>query len=778
MALFLTSLSLPVAFGDTVISSEEVEILQAGNFQSPSEWSFETTTGFSTDQAEYTIGMVADGEMSFTHARPDNFAEYTSWASVGCSSCNATFGEADGFYSWSRGPDITVGGYSYSGLDSMEIEHVSLVLHISIPDALPSDEVNVIMQNHGSDILVTTFARTLGPLNRMINPFVVNLDSHLDWDWSKLEQTQFNVDYVSDNQGADDSEVRIDAVGLRVKYHQPWFSFENARAEHSSILEEVPVIDISTYDGEISGLEHSTCGLVPSGEGSGIWEFRVSAPSDQKIGRVHVSGVGNYSILFSHESTDGEYVEIDSGDLVWGKAEIVDFRILVEDGCISGSRVDLNDPHLFVSGRVSGGFAGLSSESSNIRFAIGSFLVHTEQMDSGEFEFSVPVGFALPPEGEALRIGVAARFQWSSNGTSENTVVHIGSMSISGGFSLEWDRAPNCEEIADVSLIEDEGGEIISVYSICSDDITDPQSLEVRAHSSDNSTLFAYGEGGLLMIEPEVEASGTAEVFLQVIDEVGNSWTDSFVVEVEPVMDPPEFVYVPGVLYIELGESGVIAPEIFDPDTESLSISTSKSWASVNGTGEIFLQPVETGEHVLTISVTDGNSMITRDVVVIVTSKPDLLVESMEIRIGGLEANDLENGDVVEVIGFIRNQGRSTAQNVSFYCMLNGILVGTGEISELDPGGLSMATCDIQLIVPSEVAIFTVEIDGTNSIEETNEGNNVHSVEFPIGNPSIGPDDGNASSTIVALSVVAILFSLAAFQMSPKSPKKEFRRRK
>ena len=778
VALFLTSLALPVACGDTVISSEEVEILEAGSFQSPSEWSFETTTGFSTDQAEYTIGMVADGEMSFTHARPDNFAEYTSWASSGCSSCNATFGEADGFYSWSRGPDITMGGYSYSGLNSMEIEHVSLVLHISIPDALPSDEVNVIMQNHGSDILVTTFARTLGPLNRMSNPLVVNLDSHLDWDWSKLEQTQFNVDYVSDNQGADDSEVRVDAAGLRVKYHQPWFSFENARAEHSSMLEEVPVFDISTYEGEISGLEHSTCGLVPSGEESGIWEFQVSAPPNQKIGRVHVSGVGNHSILFSHESTGGEYVEIGSGDLVWGKAEIVDFRVLVEDGCISGSRVDLNDPHLIVSGRVSGGFAGLSSESSNIRFAIGSFLVHTEQMDSGEFEFSVPVGYALPPEGEALRIGVAARFQWSSNGTSENTVVHIGSMSISGGFSLEWDRSPNCEEIADVSLIEDEGGEIISVYSICSDDITGPQNLEVRAHSSDNSTLLAYGEGGLLMIEPEDEASGTAEVFFQVIDEVGNSWTDSFLVEVEPVKDPPEFVYVPGILYIELGESGVIVPEIFDPDTEALSITTSKSWASVNDTGEIFLQPVETGEHLLTISVTDGNSMIVRDVVIIVTSKPDLLVESMEIRIGGVEADDLENGDVVEVIGFIRNQGRATAQNVSFYCMLNGILVGTGEISELDPGDLSMATCDIQLIESSDVAIFTVEIDGTNSIEETIEGNNVHSVEFPIRDPSTGSDDGNAGSTIVALSVVAILFSLAAFQMSPKSPKKEFQRRK
>ena len=778
VALFLTSLTLPVACGDTVISSEEVEILEAGSFQSPSEWSFITTTGFSTDQAEYTIGMVADGEMSFTHARPDNFAEHTSWASSGCSTCNATFGEADGFYSWSRGPDITMGGYSYSGLNSMEIEHVSLVLYFSIPDALPSDEVNVIMQNHGSDILVTTFARTLGPLNRMSNPLVVDLDGHLEWDWSKLEQTQFNVDYVSDNQGADDSEVRVDAVGLRVKYHQPWFSFENARAEHSSILEEVPVIDISTYEGEISGLEHSTCGLVPSGEDVGIWEFQVSAPSNQKIGRVHVSGVGNHSIWFSDESTDGEYVEISSGDLVGGEAEIVDFRVQVEDGCISGSRVDLNDPHLIVSGRVSGGFAGLSGESSNIRFAIGPFLVHTEQMDSGEFEFAVPVGHALPSEDEALRIGVAARFQWSSNGTSENTVVHIGSMSISGGFSLEWDRDPNCEEIADVSLIEDEGGEIISVYSICSDDITDPQSLEVRAHSSDNSTLLAYGEGGLLMIEPEDEASGTAEVFVQVIDEVGNSWVNSFFVEVEPVKDPPEFVYVPGIMYIELGESGVIVPEIFDPDTEALSISTSKSWASVNDTGEVFLQPVETGEHILTISVTDGNSMISRDVVIIVTSKPDLLVESMEIRIGGAEADDLENGDVVEVIGFIRNQGRAAAQNVSFYCTLNGILVGTGVISELGPGGLTMATCDIQLIEDSEVAIFTVEIDGTNSIEETNEGNNIHSVDFPVRGPSNESEDRNAGSAIVALSVVAVLFSLAAFQMGPKSPKKEFQRRK
>ncbi|MEO2115766.1 MAG: hypothetical protein ABGX21_05585, partial [Candidatus Poseidoniia archaeon] len=265
----------PMVSGDSVISSEEVEILEAGSFHDSADWSFSSSTGFTTEQADYTIGMIANDEMSFTHSRPNNFDEHTSWASSGCTDCNATFGEPDGFYSWSKGPDITMGGYSFSGLHSMEIENVSLVLHFSIPDALPSDEVNVILQNHGSDILVTTFARTLDAVNRMSNPLVLDLDDHVEWDWSKLEQTQFNVDYVSDNQGADDSEVRVDAVGLKVKFHQPWFSFENAIAVHSTILEDVPVIDFDTYEGNITGLTHSTCGLVAEGSESGTWEFLV-----------------------------------------------------------------------------------------------------------------------------------------------------------------------------------------------------------------------------------------------------------------------------------------------------------------------------------------------------------------------------------------------------------------------------------------------------------------------------------------------------------------------
>ena len=778
LAMMVFALACPVVSGDSVISSESVEILDAGRFQSSSEWSFSSSTGFTSDQAEYTIGMIADGEMSFTHSRPDNFDEYTSWASSGCSECNATFGEPDGFYSWSMGPDITMGGYIFSGLHSMEIENVSLILHFSIPDPLPSDEVNVIMQNHGSDILITTFARTLGALDRMSNPLVLNLDDEIEWDWSKLEQTQFNVDYVSDNQGADDSEVRVDAVGLRVKFHQPWFSFENARAEHSTTLNEVPVIDISTYEGETTGLSHSTCGLIPEGDSNGSWEFHVSPPPGQELGRIHVSGTGNYTVMSSSDDSGGEYSLAHPAQLIENPEHGQNIRIELQDGCIHGARVDINDPHLTVIGRVSGGFSGLSEESSYIRFAVGNLLVHTEEMDAGGFVISIPIGHVLPEEGGFLEVGVATRFQWSSNGTAESTVVHIESMSISGGFTIDWDRDPFCEEIGDIALIEDGGGQIISLPPICSDDITDPQDLVVSAVSSDEGVLKASGSGGLLTIEPEEEASGVADVSVTVYDEAGNYWEGSFTVEIQSVNDPPEIVHLPGYLYIELGDSYEITPDLFDPDSFPLAVTTSRSWANVGENGSILIEPVEVGEHVLRISVSDGISEISREITIFVTSKPDLLVESLEIRVGGEESQSLSEGDVIELIGFIRNQGRGSAENVTFYCRIDGILIGTGTIAELGPGDLKMAVCDFQLMETSEIVTFLMEVDGTNTIDETIEGNNIVGVEMPVETPGGRTGSNGGGSTIAIISFLLVLISIAGFQLGPKSPKKEFERRK
>ena len=49
-----------------------------------------------------------------------------------------------------------------------------------------------------------------------------NIDDLQEWNWDDLEDASVTVDYVSDG-APDDSEIRVDAVGIRVKYHQPWY---------------------------------------------------------------------------------------------------------------------------------------------------------------------------------------------------------------------------------------------------------------------------------------------------------------------------------------------------------------------------------------------------------------------------------------------------------------------------------------------------------------------------------------------------------------------------
>ena len=771
--------SYPIAVADTVISTQSTEILEAGDFVDESQWDITSTSGFTQNQALYTKGMVADGELSFTHKRLDNFAEFTAWASIsGCDNCNATLGEPDGFYSWSLGPDLTMSGYSYSGMNSMLIENVSLVLHFSIPDALTQDEVNILLQNHGSDKLVSTYANTLGGVNRMDNPLVISLDDLVDWDWEKLEGTQFTIDYVSDNSGPDDSEVRVDAVGLKVKYHQPWYSFENSKAEHVVSEIESPVLDFGPYDGQTVGLDQKTCGLEPEGDGESYWVFDVEVPPEQRLGRIHVYGTGNHTIWVLPDDVGGDYSEVESGELIEHPYFLQHIRIDVEDGCIAGARVDVNDPHLVVSGSISGSVSGLSSESSYVRFAVGGDLVHVEPMDIGEFSMAIPIGRILPESGGGLEVGVGARFQWASDGTAETTVVHVNSISISGGYKIEWDRDPECLEMDDLHLDEDEGGIIIAMPARCTDDITAEENLNVSAQSSDYSILEASGEGHNLRLQPSEDAYGTTTVDVLVTDEAGNSWGGSFVVNIEPIPDPPYMEGLPLTVFIELGETLVIEPIISDPDTESLSITTSRSWAIVDEHGAISMTPVESGSQSIIISVSDGTTEVSQEMEVIVTAKPDLLVESAEVRIGGVASSSFVQGDVIEIVGFIRNEGRGAAYNVLFHCHLEGILVGSVSIAEIGPGGLKMAICDTQLIEAGGELEILVEVDGTDSVVETNESNNLMEFAISVESPEVHGEGSDYGSLAILISIGVIVASLALMQIGPRPVKEEFKRRK
>ena len=771
--LILISLSHSVV-GDSVIETRDVEMLEAGDFEDESLWEITNTRGFSQEVALHTIGMVADSELSFTHSRPDNFDEFTAWASTSPTGSSGTLGEADDVYTWSIGPNISMGGYFFDGLHDYEIEEVSLVLHFSIPDVLNEDEVNVLLQNHGADILVTTYVRTLSAVNRMTNPLVLSLDGLTEWNWENLEGTQFTVDYISENEGTElprDSEVRVDAAGLRVKFHQPWYSFENSKAIHSIAAEHSPVIEFGPYDGDISGLIQSTCGLMPDGSDVGSWNISVETPPEQSIGRIHVIGTGNYTIWASN--AEGGFDEAQSGEILTGSGNVREISIEVEDGCIEGAKVDINDPKLLISGSIAGSVSGLSQAASYIRFAVGGVLVHSEDMEIGQFSISIPVGHALPKSGDELEIGVAARFQWSSNGTAETTVVHINSISISGGYEVDWDYDPTCSNLEDLHIEEDEGGQIIPISSRCSDDITSPGDLTVFALSSNPDIVEASGDGNLLRIQPMDDSHGSSLVEVVVSDESGNSWEGEFTVNVQPIEDPPSISDLPLAVYIDLGDTLTIEPLFYDSDSDVLEITTSKSWASVGEGGSISLTPVDSGTHNLTITVSDGENQESQSMEVIVTAKPDLVVESIELRIGTNSQTEFIQGDVIEIAGFVRNEGRGSASDIQFQCTANGLLVDSGTIQEISPGELKIAVCDTQLIDSSNALPISLEIDSTNSIDEVSEENNAISVQIIVESPASGSGDSGNSFFLVA-SLLVILASIAAFQLGPRPLKREF----
>ncbi|MEC9457538.1 MAG: CARDB domain-containing protein [Candidatus Thermoplasmatota archaeon] len=771
--LILISLSHSVV-GDSVIETRDVEMLEAGDFEDESLWEITNTRGFSQEVALHTIGMVADSELSFTHSRPDNFDEFTAWASTSPTGSSGTLGEADDVYTWSIGPNISMGGYFFDGLHDYEIEEVSLVLHFSIPDVLNEDEVNVLLQNHGADILVTTYVRTLSAVNRMTNPLVLSLDGLTEWNWENLEGTQFTVDYISENEGTElprDSEVRVDAAGLRVKFHQPWYSFENSKAIHSIAAEHSPVIEFGPYDGDISGLIQSTCGLMPDGSDVGSWNISVETPPEQSIGRIHVIGTGNYTIWASN--AEGGFDEAQSGEILTGSGNVREISIEVEDGCIEGAKVDINDPKLLISGSIAGSVSGLSQAASYIRFAVGGVLVHSEDMEIGQFSISIPVGHALPKSGDELEIGVAARFQWSSNGTAETTVVHINSISISGGYEVDWDYDPTCSNLEDLHFVEDEGGQIIPISSRCSDDITSSGNLTVFALSSNPDIVEASGDGNLLRIQPMDDSHGSSLVEVVVSDESGNSWEGEFTVNVQPIEDPPSISDLPLAVYIDLGDTLTIEPLFYDSDSDVLEITTSKSWASVGEGGSISLTPVDSGTHNLTITVSDGENQESQSMEVIVTAKPDLVVESIELRIGTNSQTEFIQGDVIEIAGFVRNEGRGSASDIQFQCTANGLLVDSGTIQEISPGELKIAVCDTQLIDSSNALPISLEIDSTNSIDEVSEENNAISVQIIVESPDSGSGDSGNSFFLVA-SLLVILASIAAFQLGPRPLKREF----
>jgi len=765
--------------GDSVVSVDDNEVLEAGSFEDSSLWSISSTSGFSQNSAQYSMGMVADEELSFTHDRPENFDEIISWSSSSPTSSNYSTGNPDGYYTWSRGPNITLEGFEFDGMSSLVLANISLVIHFEIPDVLYSDTVRIILGGVGSEKLVKTYTRTLSGVYKMNNPLVIPLDDQAQWTWQLAEGAYITIDYVSQGGGSDDSEVRVDAVGIKARYLQPWYSFENVKATHELNGHGMPVLDFGPYDGDINGLVAESCGLTNDGGSPGIWEFTVTAPYGQELGRIHIFGDGNFTIEAMPEGQTSmeNWETYGNGDLLDQRDVTNSIRLTIYDGCISLARVDVNDPQLVVSGTISGDVTGLSQAGSSIKFALGSFLINSVPINLGEFEFSLPIGHALPTESSSAEFGIASRFQWASDGSSETVVVHIDSASISGGYTIEWDRDPECISMNDIDLEEDGGSVLIPLSVTCTDDITDPSNLVVEATSSAQEIVYVYSEGSSLVIQPMPESFGESTVSVVIIDEGGNEWRDSFKVDVSEIEDPPRLEGLPMSVYVEIGESAELEIEIIDPDTENLMISTSRSWA-VYSEGILTMSPVETGVHSVEIVVSDGNSQYSQMIDVVVTSKPDLVVETISVSNPDTGGSGLRDGEVGTILSYVRNEGMGDAGGVEVRCYLDDALVGTSTIPLVTPGGLEEVQCDAVFQGPG-IQLVRVEVDNSGSILETDEGNNVKELEVTVGTNSQSPseeDESNRNAIILASSIGVMMICLAFLRVGPGRVKKPYNR--
>ena len=787
LAMFLIAPMTPIIQADSVISSESIDLTSVGNFEDPEQWDITSTSGFSNNPADYTIGMIADNELSFTHNRPDNFMTQTSWASSSTTSSNYSLGTPDTYYSWSRGPEISVGGFSYSGLYDKEIENVSLLLNFEIPDILYQDTVRIILEGTGSDKLVREFARTTSGVFRMNNPMIIELDHLHDWSWNEIVNSEITIDYVSIGSN-DDSEVRVDSVGFLVKYHMPWYSFENIKANHGSNIENLPVIDFSPYDGEIEGLNIESCGLTPDGTNESYWNVEVEAPYGQELGRIHVYGTGNHSIGVIPAGVEGDFSPKQSGDLIDNPTEKQFVRIHIIDGCVEALRVDVNDPKLIVNGKITGSTSDLSS-TSNIRFAIGEYLVETVPMNIGEFSFSVPIGHAFPLDNSDTSIGIASRFQWSSDGNTETTVVHVEELSITGGFELEYDYSPICQNIANLDMIEDEGGFLMSLP--CEDDITPRSGLVIQTSSSNNDIIKVDSlyspEQDLNFIELQTvsDSSGEVKITVEVFDSTlsqENKWTGIFTVNVAPVSDKPVIDNIPSIAYMNLGDTLVIPMSVYDVDSNDIEITTTKSWAIIDGNNRLILTPIDSGVHTVNIIVNDGENQVSENITVDVSSKSDLLVESITVRKNGADISNGKHGDIVEIIAYIRNEGRGTANGIDVRCYVNEILIDTKRIDTLQPGSLISTICDAALTGNDQDNIIRIFVDGTFSIEESNEDNNENQVLLFIGSSDSNNDEKSnlffSETLIIVSSIVIVSIGLVLLQLAPGKIKKPYDKRK
>ena len=759
----------------SVHSVSDFDLFPQGDLTNPEDWQTDSGVTFLTSNAQYTESMVADNRMTIIHSRPDNLETLSIWSQNSETESNLSTGQPDSQYTYTSGPVIKLDDFDTSSISNYELVSVSVVVAFHIPDSLQKDQVQFVMNNGGNYENLVTFVNTQSPIDYMNETiWSKNITSLAQWTWSMIEDLEFTLDYVSTGS-PDDARLDVDALGIEVIVKYPWYGSEWASATSTFTGHSMPVMDVNLSSGQFDNMALSQCGLTSSISGTtGSWTSGIiQAPPSQSIGRIHYSLQDSNSddvVVEISSSEDGQtftsFNNIDNHDMI--NTSFVKIRITSTDSCVTNIKLDLNNFIVNLNGRVFGNLDGLSMSNSKWKaFVNGNEIVYQSLAQLGNFNFDLPIGQFIESTDDSIEIKIQAWFNWDSLGSSSTTAFELSSISVEGGFDLEWDENPVCESLGPQNFLEDGGGILIPFINNCYDDRTSNENLSVVFEVEDESLISVDLSQGDIRILLGNEKSGVTTVLVTVYDESDNRWQETFVVSVSSVDDPPVLNEFPSVVPVELQVSSQVPFSYSDIDSTELTAYTNRSWATIDlESGYITVSAPSAGLIVpVEVNLCDQNTCVQRILDLEVQSLADLEVEDILIS-----QDEIYQNDLLPIRVYVRNNGDAEASLVSVRCQNGNELIDLETISILQPGELGVVTCEWQ--VPEDIysANITVELDRGRVITEGNETNNIQSISIEIiekaESDSTSSSFDISSSTVWLITIIVLILIIGLFKFA------------
>jgi hypothetical protein len=678
---------------------------------------------------------------------------------------------------------MSVDGFDFSASTQYIITSVDVLVAFKVTDTLSIDSVRLSMDwSNGTD-LMRTWSNTNGAIDYINNSaYRLSIDSVDDWSWSMLSSIELTMDYVSVGQ-TDDARLELDAIGIEVSMESAWYGGEVAQAISTASGHEMPIQEIDMSDGEYNGMSLSVCGLESTNMNTiGSWTSAVlQRPAEQYFGRIHFdvneSGTeSNVSVQYA-TSEDGESFTaftIHNTEAL-PTSEYLKVRVLTDTSCITSVRVDINDPTLSIAGRIYGDGSGIDGNYSRWTISVGGATVANLPVSIGEYNHQIPIGAYMSPGQTELSIMIKTWFTWDSDGSASTTALEVNSIDISGGYDIFYDEDPVCQLVGDQELSEDGGGIFVPLLTRCTDDRTDSTLLNVEFENSQPDLVNVSLDQGEVRVSLLSEQSGSAQILMTVSDEAGNSHVESFNIIVNSIDDSPVLNEFPSLVRVEHAVATVLGFTWSDVDTlpAELILSSNKTWVEVDLTNSSLLITAPTpGYTSVELSLCDETTCVERVLDLDVRSLPDLRIDSVVVGKGSadgtfVELTEVELGSYVTARVYVSNDGFVNAEMVTIRCTVNGFVGDIATITTLEPGAMSIATCEFQAPVEGQLIRVDAIVDGGELIDEGDETNNEGSKNLVLIESStvadVGSDEGLSTTTIWIISILALVVIIGGF---------------